>query len=163
MSQKTRTCTLCKKRRKIKFFEAREQTGGGVTYRGICRDCHVIDRNRKRSSSYKSFLNLLHNQLRHTRVSKFPDKDWEITPEDLIEIWDEQDGLCALSGVLMTHNRAGCGKKDLNVTIDRIDPSVWYVRSNIQLVCQRANIIKHTLTEDMMLWWCENIVRNKKK
>ena len=88
MSQKTRTCTLCKKRRKIKFFEAREQTGGGVTYRGICRDCHVID---------------------------------------------------------------------------RIDPSVLYVRSNIQLVCQRANIIKHTLTEDMMLWWCENIVRNKKK
>ena len=163
MSQKTRTCTLCKKSRKIKFFEAREQTGGGVTYRGICRDCHVIDRNRKRSSSYKSFLNLLHNQLRHTRVSKFPDKDWEITPEDLIEIWDEQDGLCALSGVLMTHHRDGSGKKDLNVTIDRIDPSVWYVRSNIQLVCQRANIIKHTLTEDMMLWLCENIVRNKKK
>ena len=81
MTQKTRTCTLCKKRRKIKFFEAREQVGGGTTYRGICKDCHVIDRNRKRSSSYKSFLNLLHNQLRHTRVSKNPERDWEITPE----------------------------------------------------------------------------------
>ena len=55
MTQKTRTCTLCKKRRKIKFFEAREQVGGGITYRGLCKDCHVIDRNRKRSSSYKSF------------------------------------------------------------------------------------------------------------
>jgi hypothetical protein len=63
----------------------------------------------------------------------------------------------------MTHYRDGNGKKDLNVTIDRIDPEEWYVRYNIQLVCQRANIIKHTLSEDMLLWWCENIVRNKKK
>ena len=163
MTQKTRICSLCKKRRKIKFFESKGQVGGGITYRGICKDCHVIDRNRKRSSSYKSFLNLLHNQLRHTRVSKNPDKEWEITPQDLIEIWEKQDGLCALSGVLMTLYRDGSGKKDLNVTIDRIDPEEWYVRYNIQLVCQRANIIKHTLSEDMLLWWCENIVRNKKK
>jgi len=38
----------------------------------------------------------------------------------------------------------GEGYSDYNVSIDRISPSGRYERINIQLVCYRVNIMKHT-------------------
>ena len=86
---------------------------------------------------------------------------WDIEPEDLIEVWDRQKGNCALTDLYMTYHKDGHGKKDLNASIDRIDPTIWYIPSNIQLVCSRVNILKHNLSEDLLYWWCKNIVEFK--
>jgi len=76
-------------------------------------------------------------------------------------MWETQDGRCALSGVLMTHHRDGAlgdGKqKDLNASIDRVNPQGPYSRENVQLAAARVNIMKHTLGEEMFIWWVKNI------
>jgi hypothetical protein len=63
----------------------------------------------------------------------------------------------------MTHAKDGEGKKDLNVSLDRINPNEGYKPGNIQLVAYRVNIMKHSLSEDLFLWWCENVVNQKIK
>ena len=35
----------------------------------------------------------------------------------------------------MTYHKDGAGKKDLNASIDRINPDIEYLVTNIQLVC----------------------------
>ena len=43
------------------------------------------------------------------------------------------------------------------------DPQGPYTIVNVQLVCHRVNLIKHTMPEDELYWWCKNIVTNKEK
>ena len=35
------------------------------------------------------------------------------------------------------------------------------IPNNIQLVCSRVNILKHSLSEDLLYWWCKNIIEYK--
>ena len=72
-----------------------------------------------------------------------------------------KEGKCALTGLFMTYHKDGSGTRGLNASIDRIDPDIEYLVTNIQLVCSRANIIKHTLKEDELYWWAKNIVESK--
>jgi len=61
----------------------------------------------------------------------------------------------------MTWQKDGGGRKELNASIDRIDPHNGYLPNNVQLVCSRVNILKHNLTEDELYWWCKNIITLK--
>ena len=96
----------------------------------------------------------------HTKKEKVK-VDWDIELEDVLELWDKQEGKCALTGLFMTYHKDGSGKKDLNASIDRINPDIEYLVTNIQLVCSRANTLKHNLREDELYWWAKNIVEFK--
>ena len=90
---------------------------------------------------------------------------FEIDIDKVMQIWEEQRGRCALSGVLMQAAKDGKGRrgKDLNVSLDRIDQEKGYLYSprNVQLVCLRVNFMKHTMEESDLFWWCQNIVDHK--
>ena len=75
----------------------------------------------------------------------------------LLELWDTQKGLCALSGVAMTHTSRPADDRRLNVSLDRIDSSRNYLKSNVQLVTQIANISKHSLKQDDFVHLCTQI------
>jgi len=152
---KSRLCTSCNKIRKATQFELFKDGN----YRGACRDCISAQKARKTSASPEAYLRVLNVQLKSQRVKQ--GIQYDLTSEELTEIWDIQEGRCALSGVLMTHQRdgkAGDGKKkEFNASIDRINPQGPYVRENVQLVANRANTMKHTLGQDMFMWWVKNI------
>lgn len=76
--------------------------------------------------------------------------DFEITKDDLMDLWDAQDGKCAISNYPM--------KTVFNslfaVSVDRIDSSLGYTKDNIQLVCQGINFAKnHYTNEEMIEFW----------
>ena len=79
--------------------------------------------------------------------------------------WERQGGKCALSGVRMTWAKDGKGRKEMNVSLDRINPDVGYVTKpmNVQLVCLRINLMKHTLEEHELHWWIQNIAEAMRK
>jgi hypothetical protein len=157
-SQGSRVCTSCNRVRLLSQFETFKD--GNV--RGVCRECVGSQKARKASASPESFLRISNVQLKSQRLKQ--GIQYDLTLEDLVEIWDIQAGRCALSGVLMTHQRdgkAGDGKKkEFNASIDRINPQGPYVRENVQLVANRANTMKHTLGQDMFMWWVKNIHDN---
>ena len=87
---------------------------------------------------------------------------WEITVADLLDCWEAQRGHCALTGRLMTAFYDGKTSDD-QVSVDRIRPDLGYIPTNIQLVCYRANMMKHTLTDGMFVHWCQQIVEHKQQ
>ena len=133
--------------------------------RGICQQCVTLQRARKTSATPESYLRVLNVQLKSQRLKQ--DIEYGITTEDVIDMWEMQGGKCALSGMLMTHQRDGTygdrKKKEFNASIDRINPQGPYVRENVQLVAARVNTMKHTLGEDMFMWWVKNIYEHRIK
>lgn len=149
----SKKCTDCKQKLPAEAFPAQSKK---------CVSCRYTARRKAASATPQNFLTRSFGQLKHARMKKEKSKKgWEITLEDVLELWELQKGRCALTGLFMTFHKDGSGRRDLNVSIDRIDPDVEYLVTNIQLVCLRVNTMKHTMKEDELYWWAKNIVESK--
>lgn len=86
--------------------------------------------------------------LRKTRSRKTKQvgSDVSITIEQLKELWEKQNGICAITGLKMilprTTAETNVGPKC--ASIDRIDNSRGYSIDNIQLVCYSANLARNS-------------------
>ena len=156
----TRICSSCAKKLPEKNFHESSNPKGSY-FRRVCISCKNQQANRKKSATPEAYLKHLYSQLKYSRKKNNPELGWEIEVKDLMDRWHSRMGHCALSNVLMTYAKDGTGAKEFNVSIDRIDPHIGYVPGNIQLVCYRTNLMKHTLPEEELYWWCKNIVTNK--
>lgn len=85
----------------------------------------------------------------------------------LMELWDKQRGLCAITGVPMTWGSTD--KSDMRkgkglgraVSIDRINNAQTYRKGNIQLVCAQVNYMRSSLSIEDFVAWCEMVVKNQ--
>ena len=150
MATTTKECLSCKR-----TLDESEYRAG----RNVCMTCKTQKAAHRISRSYENYLRNLYSQSRsgNKNGSKNRGLEWALTPEDLITLWERQEGKCALSGVYLTHHKDGSGRKDHNASIDRISGDKGYVFHNVQLVCYRINIMKDTLSEDMFYWWVKTI------
>ena len=159
-SMSTRKCTSCKKELSLEEFKTSNDRG--QVHSKKCKACSYAVRRKNASATPQNYLTRLFGQLKHARTKKEKSKVvWDIELEDVLELWDKQKGKCALTGLFMTYHKDGSGNRGLNASIDRIDPDIEYLVTNIQLVCSRANTMKHTLKEDELYWWAKNIVESK--
>lgn len=149
-----RLCTLCKIELPLDQFE---QYPSGACRRQ-CKPCRMKSSARKRhmnmQQSHEAYLKNLYSKLKSTRRKTHT---WELAPEDLFDLWHEQNGKCAVSGVALTHHLDGSGAKEFNASIDRINNDQGYGRDNVRLVAYRINIMRHTLSTDMFWWWIKTV------
>lgn len=84
------------------------------------------------------------------RSSNDPRLELNITPQYLINLWNQQNGCCAITKYQMTYQTGSL----YSVSIDRIDNSKGYIVNNIQLVCKAINLAKgkHTNIEIIEFW-----------
>lgn len=82
----------------------------------------------------------------------------EINSEYLYELYDRQEGLCALSGVRMTW--AGGSAKPTSVSVDRIDPAKGYIEGNVRIVCMAVNAFRSTMNDEDLLKFAKALVFN---
>ena len=71
--------------------------------------------------------------------------DFTIDLDHLLELFNTQEGKCALSGWPLECTRGGNFKGNKNprgCTIDRIDNSKGYISGNVQLACSLPNYLK---------------------
>jgi len=123
--------------------------------KNICKRCSTAAHQKRAGATYHGYLTALCTKARSAR--KKSDIPFEIDHDYLIELWEQQNGRCAISNVHMTHHSDGKGRKDFNASIDRIIPELGYIHGNVQLVCDRVNTMRHTLTMDMFYWWVKAI------
>jgi uncharacterized Zn finger protein (UPF0148 family) len=150
MTLSTKMCPSCKQ-----TLDESEFSKGRV----ICGQCKTEKAISGISASYETYLRNLYSKSKSNvkRGMRGPEVTFEIEPEDVIALWEKQNGKCAISGVYLTHHLDGSGKKEYNASIDRISGDKGYTIHNVQLVCYRINIMKHTLSEDMFYWWIKTI------
>lgn len=123
-----------------------------------CKSCELIrtknKRIRKCNDSWEYFIKELYNSAKikvKNRNMKF-----EITINDLKDLYLSQNGLCSLSQIKMTHIR-NKGSVDYNISIDRIDSKLGYIKNNIQLVCTMINRMKRDMDQNYFIELCQKI------
>lgn len=82
-----------------------------------------------------------------------------ITKEDLLELWEQQNGLCNISKIPMTYELDN-GRVFTNVSVDQKNPGQGYTKKNIQLVCSAVNQLKSNWDMNTVIYICKQIVNN---
>jgi hypothetical protein len=81
---------------------------------------------------------------------------FEITPEDIFDLYKKQNGLCVYTGAQLNCDNIVCKKIDWS--IDRIDNSIGYTKDNILLVSKTANVFRNRSTIKEFLEFCNMVV-----
>ena len=87
---------------------------------------------------------------------------FDLDLEFLKNLWNEQDGKCAITNLpleLKSGDRQTEGTNAFVVSVDRIDSSLGYTKDNTQLVCFAVNQIKSNFTENQFKFWIRTISR----
>lgn len=155
---KTKRCPGCGKRKKLtEFWRNRSKRDGRQDYCGPCA-----------TSTVKA--------IRHRALSEDPVGEWArklsasaasrskrknlpctIDKHDIIELYHEQRGLCAITGVEM-EMAYGVGRCDRHMSLDRINNDRGYEPGNIRLVCDRVNMMRGNLSDYELAYWCQAIL-----
>lgn len=156
-------CTRCKEYKDESHFSKRSD----LEFRNYkdydCKECVSLLRQeaytRMRTNKLKSLNTLegyLKTVLQHARCRKH---EFNITTEDLLEIYHKQKGLCAYTNQEMTYI-LGKGKINTNISLDRIDSNIGYIKENIQLTIRIINTMKHDSTEEDFINLCKLVAIN---
>ncbi len=116
----------------------------------------------------KDFEEFMHERFKsvknNIKKSKHKDKSGNVSEEDIITMYYDQNGECAISGVVMNftiddyENETRLNNSsDKLISVDRIDSSKGYNRENTQLVCRAVNYIKGDRPQNIFIEWCEKI------
>jgi hypothetical protein len=108
-------------------------------YQNTCKDCKNKTNERYRNTVPGFLKGLLKHARQNAKYRKADGREeagtFDLTYEDLLNILKEQDNKCFYSNVPLKFTR----KTDYQASIERIDPSKGYVRSNVVICCLEFN------------------------
>lgn len=116
-----------------------------------CKSCS----NKKTENCHRGW----HRGIRISWFKKFETNaklrglDWVVTIDDVADLYEEQEGLCALTGWGIVFPETGHPQLT-TVSIDRIDSSFGYLKENIQLVDKRVNMMKQQYSQEEFILVC---------
>jgi predicted RNA-binding Zn-ribbon protein involved in translation (DUF1610 family) len=80
--------------------------------------------------------------------------EWDLEIQDVAVVLAQQTGRCALSGLWLVTRGPFDG---ITASIDRIDNSMGYTKSNIQLVHKKVNMMRGSLTIQEFQKFCKAV------
>lgn len=128
-----------------------------------CKECtKVVNRERPKSYAPKSMARS--SSWRQDNWSKYMidrvvsgarprNIEVSISAEDIERMWASQNGVCALSGMIMTRI-VGHGRIYTNASVDRIDSAKHYAPDNVWLTCAIINRMKQELSVTEFAAYC---------
>lgn len=121
----------------------------------------LSERDRLRKSTLDGKLLNLITQSKYR--SKSFNRSHDINREFLKNLYFEQQGCCALSGIHMTIiGKRGSDDYWRSISIDRKDSSKGYTKDNVQLVCTGVNYMKKDMSDELFVTFCRNVVEHSK-
>lgn len=87
--------------------------------------------------------------------------EFAITKTQAYALFQQQHGICALSGVPIELYPNQDRYQLQTASLDRIDSSRGYTPDNIQWVHKRVNFLKRDYTETELVFWCTKIAERK--
>ena len=138
-----------------------------------CNECRNKERTKNRNekilnSSLKDFFETIIKDAKYrnngyNKKNQDNKREFNITSDYLVNIWEKQNGKCYYSGRDLQYNKI---KEELpenkrihpeRVSIDRVDSNRGYIEGNIVLCCWTANNIKQDLTVKEFKEWINDI------
>ena len=95
------------------------------------------------------------------RRCSLANRDLEIDVKDLKELWESQDGKCAITGLPMANSDRATQKSVVGnpyrASLDRIDSDITYTKDNIQFVCTCVNFMKNQYTNEQIVEFVDHM------
>jgi len=89
---------------------------------------------------------------------------FDLTIEEAWELFEEQGGLCALTGLPLSQRPSSGGAPTAeSASLDRIDNTRGYSPDNVQWVLKDINWMKGTFTQDRFLELCRAVAQHVRK
>jgi len=143
----------------IENFHKRNDSSTGFQHR--CKKCVMKDPLRYNRYSDSENLQLYIKDILNGIKSRSRTKNlkFELTVEFLIDMFNNQNGECAISKEKMTYIRSK-GRIQTNISVDKINPSLGYTKDNVQLLCVIINIMKSNLSMSELKHFCNLILKH---
>lgn len=133
--------------------------------RNYCIGAHNIEQPCKRCSNINNNPSGMVGAVRMSWFQSFGKSaatrgyEWNITPEFIDAMYNEQQGRCALSGLSIGWSITGW---DHTASIDRIDNDCGYTENNVQLVHKQINMLRGSLSIDEFIQLCGYVTQKTK-
>lgn len=143
----------------IKKLRASELLDGTTTQ---CKKCSV----REKSSNWRGVGKVPRTVFTTIKLrANARNKKFDITLEYISNLYDQQGGKCALSGLPISFGEDG---KNLSYAIgsaslDRIDSSIGYVEGNVQWVHKHVNSMKNAYDMEYFIQLCREVITHYDK
>jgi len=119
---------------------------------GECKECERVRKNNevyKRAENNGLEYNIKKILIDIKKRSIKYNREYDLDIPFLIELFNNQKGICPYSGKQMVFNI----NSQERLSLDRIDSSLGYIKTNVTWCCWQANNIKQNLSiEDMKKW-----------
>lgn len=118
-------------------------------YKKACKICYrktYSTKSNKRKSPTKHWLNTIKNRAKQNRLA------FNLTVEDLVI-----PHVCPVLGILLVRTST---QTDNSPSVDRIVPSLGYVKGNVCIISLRANRLKSCATADELQKLFEYVKKN---
>ena len=119
-----------------------------------CKNCEKLIKNEYKYKSINNFLKLLYRTSKGNSKTRCKKVDFSISFDEWVNIYNNQQGKCALTGIEMTISREN---NNYNISPDRIDSDKGYTKDNIQFVCVEINIAKNEHTNNEFIEMCRRV------
>lgn len=164
--QNKRRCKTCKIVKAFDDFPIKRRKSKTCRLDSQCKLCnnqrHADIRAKQRNDPQKYCMKMI-AQLRHrSKMAKIP---FNLTANDLYQIWIKQDGFCYYTGEPMdfqatTANRL-CPHNNYP-SIDKLRPKLGYITGNIVWCKYVVNRMKGNLTEEEFYGFCNQTLKYRK-
>lgn len=81
-----------------------------------------------------------------------------LTVENLLELLEKQNGLCALTNEPLTCILVKGKTYRTNASIDRIQAGGPYTLDNVRLVCRIVNTMRWDMCDKELIHWCRKVL-----
>ncbi len=104
---------------------------------------------------YKNFPKDVFNTIRHSARAK--DLPFEVDIQYLWNLFEQQNGQCALTGWPIEFNKSYRTKTQKTASLDRIDSRLGYVKGNLQWVHRDVNKLKKNMKNEIFISVCKAV------
>ncbi len=131
----TRTCNKCNEVKVLTQFSKSKSCVFGVAT--VCKACNAVCTRMRRETLRGYLMDKVKDCEATTkrRKNKGRDHAFDLSYDDLIALWHQQQGRCYYSGMLLEHKP----NSNWQVSPERLNDCRGYVKDNVRLVCLEFN------------------------
>ncbi len=153
----TKICSKCSINKPLDNYYANKKSIDKKTK--MCKDCYRVYHQGRQTPSLRETRrqyridnpNMFMYWSAKKRANKF-NLDFDLDLEDIII-----PEYCPYLGIKLTRIQ-GDGRQPFNPSLDRIDPSKGYIKGNVEVISNKANIMKNNATRVELITFALNIL-----
>jgi hypothetical protein len=154
-------CTQCQVTKSVTDFNKKSTSRDGYdTHCKLCLRARDFEFRSTLNGFFKKLIQSAKQRIKKKNLKDYNNFEITITKEELLEIFNTQDGLCFYSELKMNH----VPFTNYMMSIERINSNLGYIKDNIALCCAEFNSScqwTHEKIKEMLEILAQNITKNE--